>query len=169
MFRLFTSTIALFLGITVLTATAAASEDAKSRPDENEIMEAMKKAAGMPAERQSELVNTIAKRLSSSTTPRSDFMSCTGLAYLGNPIAQKCLAVAYEQGIGIVQDPMEAYVWYAIAQQNTPGESFPEVERLKLELVANYPAPSEEELEEMVQSQKARIAQYQKEGGKTAR
>lgn len=169
MFRLFTATIALVLGITVLTATAAASEDAKSRPDKNEIMEAMKKAAAMPAEQQSELVNAIAKRLSSSTTPRSDFMSCTGLAYLGNPAAQKCLAAAYEQGIGIVQDPMEAYVWYAIAQQNTPGESFPEVERLKLELVANYPAPSEEELEEMVHSQKARIAQYQEEGGKTGR
>jgi len=147
---------------------AAASEDTKTRPDKQEIIDQMTRIRPMSLQQRDARIDQILSDPSGSKTPRSDFMFCIGLAFLGNYKAQTCVGNAYEKGLGVVEDLSEAYVWYTIARENQikkPTEEKAQALRdgVIIRLGSSYPAPSEEELEEQVKAQKARIAQYQAE------
>jgi len=156
--------------LSVFTCAAAAQVSATSekdvyRPDKKDIIVWMDQASKMPASQQNEKLDAALKgvSVSGSKTPRSDFQLCLGLAYLGNARAQRCVGYAYEKGIGIVDDPLEAFVWFTLAQSGGVAESRSDVARMALVLNSVYPAPSEEELETMAAEQKVKIATYQKE------
>ena len=72
---------------------------------------------------------------------------------------------AYEKGIGIIDDLMEAYVWFSLASGDDALNDS-DASRLLLTLNLTYPAPSEEELETTVSEQKKSIVAYQKEVNK---
>jgi hypothetical protein len=144
----------------------AQSEDVKARPNKQEITDLMVQIRRMPSQQQNEKLARILKDPANSKTPRSDFAFCTGLAYLGNYKAQMCVGNAYENGRGIVEDLSEAYAWYAIASESQITDESEakrveaERERVKEKLVSAYPHPTEDDLADMVNSQKTRIAQY---------
>ena len=150
----------------------ASFESAKTRPNKQEIIDLMVQMRRMPAPQQDSRLEAILKNASASKTPRSDFLLCIGLAYLGNGRAQTCAGSAYENGRGVVEDLLDAYVWYAIAQENASAdkevEQFAQAarERVTKRLLSNYPSPTDEDLEDMVKAQKSRIAQYQEEAKK---
>ncbi len=110
---------------------------------------------------------------SDSKTARSDFLFCLGLAYRDNYKAQRCAAGDYENGIGIVEDLSEAYTWYAVALENpridesSKAKLEEDKERVKARLLSAYPHPSEDDLDDMVKTQKTRIAQYNQDAPKT--
>nr|AGS52834.1 hypothetical protein [uncultured bacterium contig00009] len=143
----------------------ATSETDIYRPDKNDAIAWMTQASKIPAAQQNERVDAALKGISasSSKTPRSDFQLCLGLAYLGNAKAQRCVGYAYEKGFGVVDDLLEAYVWFELAHSGGDAESEPEVNRVVLALNSVYPAPTEEELETLAAEQKKKIAEYQKE------
>ena len=143
----------------------AASETDIFLPDKNDTIAWMNQASNMPAARQNESLDAALKGVSTSEskTPRSDFQLCAGLAHLGNAKAQRCLGYAYEKGIGVVDDILEAYVWFELAHKGGDAESEADAERVLLILNSAYPAPSEEELELLVSEQQKKIAEYQKE------
>jgi hypothetical protein len=151
---------------------AAGSEETKSRPNKQEIVDLMVQIRQIPSQQQSSRIEGILADQAGSKTSRSDFMFCTGLAYLGNAKAQTCVAKAYENGIGVVEDLSEAYTWYALASQTgfaeaAEAQKAEEIrDRVKNRLVSAYPHPTEEDLEDQVNAQKARIAQYQAESKK---
>jgi TPR repeat protein len=149
----------------VAAQVPAASEKDVYRPDKNEIIALMNQASKMPAAQQNERADAALKGISTSgsKTPRSDFLLCMGLAHLGNAKAQRCVGFAYEKGIGVVDDMMEAYAWFELANGNGNAESKSDAARALLILNSAYPAPSEEELELMVTTQKRKNAEYQKE------
>ena len=160
--------VPLVLSLLVSAAAAqipADSETAIYRPDKNEIIAWMKQASKLPAAQQNEKAEAALKGISAadSKTPRSDFQLCVGLAYIGNARAQRCVGYAYEKGFGVVDDMMEAYVWFALAHGGGDAESESDVARVTLILNSAYPAPSEEELETLTAEQKKVIAGYQKE------
>jgi hypothetical protein len=169
--------IALYFSIipagAAIRATPVASEDAKTRLNKQEIIDLMLKIRKMPAAQQNSKMSQIAKSQSDGKTPRSDFEFCMGLAYLGNYKAQACAAKAYERGLGIVEDLIDAYVWYVLALENTIDDAATrkrleeEKERIILKLRSSYPSPSDDELENQVQAEKDRIADYRKELTKT--
>ena len=172
MLRKLTIAAAAVLMLTIVESRGAqesASEDAKSRPDKQEIIGSMLKAAQMPAQEQTRKLDSILQNPSGSQTPRSDFMFCIGLAYSGNDKAQKCVGSAYEGGRGVVEDLSEAYTWYAIALENQPAgrpaeqSAEADKERVKMRLLAAYPHPSEDDLDDMVNTQKTLIAQYRED------
>jgi hypothetical protein len=160
-----------FVFVALLAALAipmmAASEDDKARPNKEEISKLVLQFFGMPAKEQNVKLAGITANQAGSKTPRADFLLCTGLGYLGNYKAQVCLGNAFEKGIGIVEDLSEAYTWYAVAAESRiPNEAEAqkveaEKERLKEKLISAYPHPTEDELVDMVEAQKTRIAQYQ--------
>jgi len=151
--------------LTVAAQVPAASETDVYRPDKSDIIAWMNLASGIPAVQQNERADAALKNISDSggKTPRSDFQLCVALAYLGNAKAQHCLGYAYEKGIGVVDDTLEAYVWFELAHGGGNAESAADASRVLLVLNSAYPAPSEEDLETMVAEQKGRIAEYQKE------
>jgi len=155
----------VFFAFTVAAQVPAAAETDIFRPDKNDIFDWMNQASKMPAAQQNERVAAALKGISSSDskTPRSDFQLCLGLAYLGNADAQRCVGYAYEKGVGIVDDMLEAHVWFDIAHGGGSAESQTDVTRVLLLLNSAYPAPTEEELEQMTKDQKEIIVQYQKE------
>ena len=162
--------LAVILIFPVFSSAAAAQAPATSetdvyRPDKNDIISWMNQALKIPAAQQNEMIDAALKNISGSAgkTPRSDFQLCLGLAYLGNAKAQRCAGTAYEKGIGIVDDTLEAYVWFELAHSGGNAESGADVSRVILVLNSAYPAPSEEELETMAAEQKGKIAGYQKE------
>jgi len=166
-------TLILALPIALIQATAVQSPaDAKNRPDKQEIISLMIQTGRMPAPEKNEKLNSIWKDDSGSKAPRSDFLFCTGLAYLGDYKAQRCVGSAYENARGIVEDPSEAYTWYSIALENRiSGQADAQMieadrERVKTKLTIGYPSPTDDDLDEMVKAQKARIAQYQEEARK---
>ena len=165
--RLLLAVILIFsaFALTVAAQVPATSETDIFRPDKSDIVAWMNLASGIPATQQNERADAALKSISSSgsKTPRSDFQLCVALAYLGNAKAQHCLGYAYEKGIGIVDDMLEAYVWFELAHGGGNAESAADVSRVVLILNSAYPAPTEEELETMVAEQKGRIAEYQKE------
>ena len=116
----------------------------------------------------------IEKDPSGSKTPRSDFLFCVGLAYLGNYKAQAYLGSAYDNGRGIVMDPYESYVWYSVALQNASGDTETKQQfrkdrdRIKQTLVSVYPAPTDEELDELVEERLHQITALRAEMGKAA-
>mgnify|MGYP000844251225 CR=1 FL=1 len=145
----------------------AGSEDAKTRPNKEEISALTLEAGRLPAREQNSRLEKILKDQAGSQTPRSDFMFCTGLAYLGNYKAQRCVGYAYEKGIGIVEDLTEAYTWYEIAHGNSifdeadVQKTEEDRDRTRDRLISAYPHPTEDELNDLVNAQKLRIAQYQ--------
>jgi hypothetical protein len=145
----------------------AQSEDVNARLNKQEITERMIQANRMSSQQQNEKLAQIIKDPAGSKTPRSDFAFCTGLAYLGSYKAQMCVASAFENGRGIVEDLSEAYAWYAIASESKIADEAEakrveaERERVKERLVSAYPHPTEDDLADMVNSQKTRIDQYQ--------
>jgi TPR repeat protein len=157
--------LTIAMAVPLAFACAQDSEDVKTRPNKQEITDMMVKTGRMSAQQQTGKMDAI--DLSASKTPRSDFMFCTGLAFLGNYKAQKCLGEAYENGRGIVEDLSEAYAWYAIAAENqTPAKDIQEKlqaekDRIENKLLAAYPHPTEDDLADMIKAQKARIEQYQ--------
>ena len=168
MFKRLFFAVTFILSILVSAVAAqipAASETEIYRPDKNDIIAWMNQASKIPAAQQNEKADAALKGISasSSKTPRSDFQLCVGLAYLGNAKAQRCVGYAYEKGFGVVDDMMEAYVWFALAHGGGDAESESDVTRLVLVLNSAYPAPSEEELETVAAEQKEKIAAYQKE------
>jgi len=164
----------LFFAVTFISAVfasasaaqvPAASETDIHRPDKNDIIALMNQASKIPAAQQNDRADAALKGIlsSSSKTPRSDFQLCLGLAYLGNAKAQRCLGYAYEKGVGIVDDTLEAFVWFTLAHGGGVAESKSDISRIVLILNSAYPAPSEDELETMAAEQKGKIAVYQKE------
>jgi hypothetical protein len=155
-----------------LQAPSAASEDIKTRLNKKETINLMRKFDRIPRAQQDVKLAQIARNQSDSKTPRSDFEYCVGLAYMGNYKAQACVARAFERGLGIVEDLSDAYVWYVLALDNSINDATTqkrlqeEKERIILKLRSSYPAPSDEELEELVRAEKNRVAEYQKEAGK---
>jgi hypothetical protein len=153
-------------------APSAASEDTKTRLNKNEIVDLMLKIGRMPRAQQNSRIAQIVKSPSDSKTQRSDFEFCIGLAYLGNYKAQICAAQAFEHGWGIVPDLSDAYAWYILALENPIDDAAArqrleeEKERLVLKLRANYPSPSDEELENLVGAEKSRLADYRNEVSK---
>ena len=149
--------------------SGAASEDVKTRPSKQEIIDLMTRMGRMPGQQQNSKLDQTWKDPSSGNTPRSDFMFCTGLAYLGNYKAQACVGNAYDKGRGVVEDPSEAYTWYALALGNSKADKGVEQrlqedkERVKERLVSSYPAPTDDDLDDLVKALKSRIAQYQDE------
>ena len=149
--------------------TASVSEDTKTRLHKEEVIELMAKTAQMPKAQQDSRLDLILKDQSGSKTPRSDYLLCTGLAYLGNYKAQECVGKAFEKGLGVIEDLSEAYAWYGIALENRGSDDAAEqrLEAAKARMTASmrsaYPAPSDDELDEMIDTQRNRIAQYQDE------
>ena len=149
-------------------ATQAVSEEVKSRPNKQEIADLMAQSR-LASPQQNSKIDRILAEQAGSKTPRSDFMFCTGLAYLGNAKAQACVAKAYEMGLGVVEDLSEAYTWYALACESriadeSAAQRVEEIrDKLRLRLLSVYPHPTEEELDDQVNAQKTRIAQYQAE------
>ena len=171
-------TVMLVLSLSVIPLTAvgqdlkAASENEKTRLEKEEITKLMIQVRRLPVSEQESRMGRIWKDPSGSKTPRSDFLFCVGLAYLGNYKAQAYLGSAYESGRGIVTDSYESYVWYLVALQNASGDAEAEQklrkdrDRIKMSLVSVYPAPSDEELDELVKERLHRITEYQSEIGK---
>jgi hypothetical protein len=145
-----------------------AAEDVKVRPDRQEIIDQMIASGKISASQMNSRLDRILSE-QAGKTPRSDFMFCVGSAYLGNYKAQRCLGKAYENGVGIVQDFLESYTWYSIALENQTAEKSAEKgmqsdrDRVKDRLFSSYPAPTDDDLEDMVKAQRSRIAQYQSE------
>ena len=166
---------AWFIVLVPLTASGqdlgAVSEDEQTRLDKEEITKLMLEVGRLPVPERDSRMDRIWKDPSGSKTPRSDFLFCAGLAYLGNYRAQAYLGSAFEKGRGIVGDSYESYVWYSIALDNSIEDADERREirkardRVKLGLVSVYPAPSDQELEELVEAQKHRIAEYLTEVG----
>jgi hypothetical protein len=161
----------LVLVLALASVYAQDSEDSKTRPNRQDIMDTMAKVGRMTAQQQA--TRTDALNLQSSKTPRSDFIYCVGLAYLGNYKGQRCLGEAYENGLGIVEDLSEAYAWYAIAAENTriadkgvQEKLQAEKDRIENKLLAAYPHPTEDDLADMIKAQKSRIEQYQADAQK---
>jgi TPR repeat protein len=148
------------------------SENVRTRPNKQEIIELMVKMRRMPASKQDGRMDELWKNPSASQAIRSDFMMCTGLAYLGNFKAQAYVGSGYENGRGVVEDLSEAYAWFAVALENAAADKAAEQrlqtdrDRVKDKLLSVYPAPTDEDLDDLVKAQKSRIAQYQEEANK---
>jgi hypothetical protein len=148
------------------------SEKEKTRLNKDEITKLMIQVGRLPVPEQNSKMDRLWKDPSGSQTPRSDFLFCAGLAYWGNYKAQAYLGVAFENGRGIVSDSYESYIWYEIALDNPidDAEMVQKIkearDRVKLGLISVYPAPSEQELEELVTTRKDKISEYQAEIGK---
>ncbi len=168
-FMAFIVLAALALGAaTAAGQEQAAAEDVKTRPNKQEIIDWMSRAgAGAPSERDAR-VDAILKQSSAGRTPRSDFTFCAGLAYLGDPKAQICAGRAYEFAWGVVEDLSEAYAWYAVAAESASADASErekaaaDRDRVKNKLLSVYPAPSDDDLEDLVREHKSRMEQYRK-------
>jgi hypothetical protein len=146
---------------------APVSEDTKTRLGKDEVIDLMVRLSSLPVSEQNSKLDLIFKNQPDSKTPRSDFLFCMGLAFLGNSKAQKCVGNAYESGRGIVEDLSEAYTWFAIAMEQNAADSSSDVERVKTRLVSTYPSPSDDDLDDLVRAQKSRITQYRDESRTT--
>lgn len=150
---------------------APALEDAKTRLGKQEIIDLIVKTGRIPRQEREIRIEAIWKS-ENSKTPRPDFMFCTGLAYLGNAKAQACLGRAFEKGYGIVEDLYEAYTWYSVALENPIADKALEQQaqeskdRVQRGLQSGYPAPTDDELEDLVKQQVSRIVQYKEEAKK---
>jgi TPR repeat protein len=170
----------LFLAIIMLTLSSipasapaqGAAEDVKARPNKQDIINQMIAAGRISAPQRNSRLDQILSG-QPGKTPRSDFMFCLGSAYLGNYKAQRCLGKAYENSLGVVQDFLEAYTWYSVALENQTADKSAEKgmqsdrDRVKDRLFSSYPAPTDDDLDDMVKAQKSRIAQYQSEAKKS--
>jgi hypothetical protein len=164
-------TILLTLSLAAIQAKAQDSEDVKARPNKQEVIDLMFKFGKMPADQQKSKLDSLWQDPSASKTPRSDFLFCTGLAFLGNYKAQRCVGSDYERGTGVVEDGSEAYAWYAVALANAPDDAARQSieadrDRVKLKLLAAYPHPTDDDLDDMEQTLKTKVSQYQADAKK---
>jgi len=143
-----------------------AAESENARLYKESIIGLMVQVGRMSILEQNQKIDAIMAAQSESRTPRSDFLYCSGLAYLGDDRAQACLGHAFEHGRGIVGNLREAYVWYSIALENptTEKEARQKIQadrdRVRKALESGSPAPTEEELENLVKAQKERMVRY---------
>lgn len=163
--------VMIIASILLLASFAAAQEDVATRPDKQETIEQMIATGRLTKQQQSDRLSAIMKDPAARTSPRSDFMFCTGLAYRGDRTAQRCVGAAYENGRGIVQDLMEAYAWYAVAAEGSDGDvaAAADRERVKSNLVSAYPFPSDNEFDDAIMAHKSRLSQYQDEAKKAGK
>lgn len=165
--------LSLVQGCFAAQGASPSSENERTRVFRQDIIELMVRIGRMPVPDQSSKMDLIWKEQSRSKTPRSDFLFCVGLAHLGNYRAQAYLGYAFENGRGIVEDLSEAYVWYSIALDHPAAEKEflqklrADTERVKQKLQINYPAPTDEELDDLVKAKKEEIVLYLSEIGKT--
>jgi TPR repeat protein len=149
-----------------LRAQETSSEEPKTRPNKQEILELMTSAGRLPVAQQDARMDAIRQNAPAGKSARTDFLFCMGLAYLDNPKAQQCVGRAYENGRGIVEDLSDAYGWYAVALENKRADTAlretieADKERVKDKLLSAYPHPTEDELEDLARAQISRIAQY---------
>ena len=153
----------------LLARAAGPSEDEKTRLSKQEVIDLMIQVGRMPRAQQESKMDLVSKDQSGSKTPRSDFLFCTGLGYLGNYRAQACVGNAFEKGLGIVEDLTEAYGWYGLALESHIADKEAEQRiqdsqmRVLQKLRSSYPSPSDDDLDDLVREQKSRVAQYQEE------
>jgi hypothetical protein len=149
--------LAIATGQTVIRGAA----DDAAKLSKDEILMLMIQVSRMPAVQQDRKMDMVWTHLNSSDTPKSDYLFCSGFAYLGNYKAQACLGDDFENGRGTAKDLVEAYVWYSIAFDNPIDD--PEIRqqirsskgRIKKAILTGIPAKSEKELEDQVKLQKA--------------
>jgi len=168
MYKRLVSVMVLVIFVFIVQTAAQIPADSEQDiflPDKKEILSWMTTAAKIPAAQQNEKAEAALKGISDpdDKTPRSNFQLCAGLAYLGNGKAQQCMGRAYENGRGVVDDMLEAYVWFELAAEKKVPEGETDRDRVLLRLNSAYPAPSEEELENLLAEHKGKIAEYQKE------
>ena len=143
-----------------------AAESENARLYKESIIGLMVQVGRMSILEQNQKIDAILAEQGESKTPRSDFLFCSGLAFLGDDRAQACLGYAYENGRGIVADLKEAYVWYTIALDNpsTEKEARKRIQadrdRVHKALQATTRAPTDEELGSLVKAQKERMVLY---------
>lgn len=166
---LLTVMIFLLMPISVPGQLNPVSEDEKSLLNKSEILDLMLRLERMSIQQRNEKIDRLWANDDGGRTPRSDFLYCSGFAYLDHFKAQACLGRAFEKGQGIVQDYSDAYVWYTIAldhsiEDNAVRDKIQAAKsQVKMTLTSVYPAPSDFELDELVKKQKEKIVQYQKE------
>jgi len=173
-----TITLVLIITLTPITVFGQdlkpASENERTLLNKSEIIELITQAVKISNQQQKEKIEQL-WTADSSKTPRSDFLYCSAFAYLDNYKAQACLGRAFENGIGIVSNLTDAYVWYAVALDHPIDDvSIKDTiqagrARVKQMLISTYPAPSDYELEDLVKKQKEQIKQYPAEAGNTGR
>jgi TPR repeat protein len=143
-----------------------ASENERTRIFKPDIIELMVRIGRLPVLEQSDKMDLIWKAQGRSKTPRSDFLFCMRFAYLGNYKAQAYLGYAYENGRGIVEDLSEAYAWYSVALDHPDADKEflqklkEDTERVKQKLQMNYPAPTDDDLDDLVKDRKQQIGLY---------
>lgn len=153
-------------GVFAGQGSSAASENERTRIFKPDIIELMVRIGRLPVLEQSGKMDLIWKEQSRSKTPRSDFLFCMGFAYLGNYKAQAYLGYAFENARGIVEDLSEAYVWYAVALDHPAAEKEfiqklkADTERVKQKLQMSYPAPTDDDLDDLVKARKEQIVLY---------
>ena len=153
-------------GAIVAQDLSDASESGNARLYKASIISLMVQVGRMSILQQNQKIDNILENQSGSKTPRSDFLFCSGLAYLGDDRAQACLGSAFENGRGIVEDIREAYVWYSIALDNPNTEKAirqkiqEDIDRVKKALRSTTPAPTEAELDDLVKTQKEQMILY---------
>jgi hypothetical protein len=141
-------------------ASAPASGGERTKLGKDEITMLMIQVGRMPVAVQDRKMKIIWAYLPESETPRSDFLFCTGFAYLGNYKAQACLGNAFENGKGTEKDLVDAFVWYSIALDNPIDDSAAkrkiqeDGDRIKRELLSGSPAKTEKELSDFIKAQK---------------
>ncbi len=151
-------------------ATAAEpeiDEGAVTRPDEAEVLEWMRLKGPMTAAERGSALEEILARMTAGggATPRSDFLTSAAFAHRGDGRAQYCLGMAYEKGLGVVEDPTDAYVWYALAARSGYAAAAEARERVKTLLVSVYPAPTDDDLDTLTQAAADTIARLGAEAG----
>jgi hypothetical protein len=175
MLRKLLLTAIIALPLMMAQTRAQESEDSTARPNKKEILDLVTQIGKMPVAQRNAKIDSMWTGSASSEvskTPRSDFLFCFGLAFLGNCKAQRCVGNNYEHGIGIVEDLSEAYAWYSIALENstadetTKGTIEADKERVKTRLLAAYPHPTEDDLDDMTKTLQTRIGQYQEDAKK---
>lgn len=142
-------------------------EGAVTRPDDAEILEWMRFKGPMSAEERGSALEGILARMAAGggATPRSDFLTAAAFAHRGDGRAQYCLGLAYEKGLGVVEDLTDAYVWYALAARSGYAAAGEARERVKTLLVSVYPAPTDEELDTLTAAAAGTIARLGAEAG----
>jgi hypothetical protein len=163
--KLATTAIIVFtLTLALSIAAETVAENDNTRPGKKEILELMAKSARMSTQQQQDRTAAILKNQAKSSTPRSDFLFCLGLAYLNSVQAQKCVGKAYETGRGIIEDFSEAYQWYSLALAKSPDKNIEaDQQRMQDKMRAVYPFPSDDDLEEQIKEAQDRVKEYQSE------
>ena len=143
----------------------AVSENEQTRLSRDEITKLMIQVGSVPVAEQNRKIDLLWADKAGDKTPRSDFLFCMGMAYLGNYKAQAYLGRAFEAGKGIVIDFYESYVWHSIALSNAVDDREAEQkiqsdkDRIKQLLVSVYPSPSDQELDELIEARKQEITE----------